>query len=108
VVTPEELDVIKKTGGRKPSGFQAYSYIDARDLAVAFRLAVVRPLPGATVMFVVAEDSTIAEPLCELYPRIKPSIGNKASMLTGCRAAYANARAKKVLGWKPVYSWRND
>jgi len=108
VVTPEELEAIKKTGGRKPSGFQAYSYIDARDLAVAFRLAVVRPLPGATVMFVVAEDSTIAEPLCELYPRIKPSIGDKAIKLTGCRAAYANARAKKLLGWKPVYSWRND
>jgi len=108
VVTPEELEAIKKAGGRKPSGFQAYSYIDARDLAVAFRLAVVRPLPGATVMFVVADDSTIAEPLCELYPRIKPSIGDKAIKLTGSRAAYANARAKKLLGWKPVYSWRND
>ena len=108
VVTPEELEAIKQTGGRKPSGFQAYSYIDARDLALAFRLAVAQPLPGATVMFVVADDSTIAEPLCELYPRIKPSIGNKAIKLTGCRAAYANARAKKLLGWKPVYSWRND
>jgi UDP-glucose 4-epimerase len=108
VVTPDEVAAIKQTGGRKPSGFQAYSYIDARDLAVAFRLAVVRPLPGATVMFVVADDSTIAEPLCELYPRIQPRIGNKAIKLTGSRAAYANARAKKLLGWKPVYSWRND
>ena len=108
VVTQGELEAIKKTGGRKPSGFQAYSYIDARDLAVAFRLAVVRPLPGATVMFVVADDSTIAEPLCELYPRIKPSIGGKASKLTGSRAAYANARARELLGWNPAYSWRND
>ena len=108
VVTPDELAAIKQTGGRKPSGFQAYSYIDARDLALAFRLAVAQPLPGATVMFVVADDSTIAEPLCELYPRIKPSIGDKAIKLTGSRAAYANARAKKLLGWKPVYSWRND
>jgi nucleoside-diphosphate-sugar epimerase len=108
VVAPDELEAIKETGGRKPSGFQAYSYIDARDLALAFRLAVVRPLPGAAVMFVVADDSTIAEPLSELYPRIQPSIGNKAIKLTGCRAAYANARAKELLGWKPVYSWRND
>ncbi|HEX7229066.1 MAG TPA: NAD(P)-dependent oxidoreductase [Candidatus Binatia bacterium] len=108
VVTPEELEAIKKTGGRKPSGFQSYSYIDARDLAAAFRLAVVRPLPGATVMFVVADDSTIAEPLCELYRRIKPSIGDKASKLTGSRGAYANARAKELLAWKPVYSWRNN
>jgi len=108
VVAPDELEAIKETCGRKPSGFQAYSYIDARDLALAFRLAVVRPLPGAAVMFVVADDSTIAEPLSELYPRIQPSIGNKAIKLTGCRAAYANARAKELLGWKPVYSWRND
>jgi len=108
VVAPEELEAIKKTGGRTPSGFQAYSYIDARDLAVAFRLAVVRPLTGATVMFVVADDSTIAEPLCQLYPRIKPSIGDKANKLTGGTGAYANARAKELLGWKPVYSWRND
>jgi nucleoside-diphosphate-sugar epimerase len=108
VVTPEELEAIKKAGGRKPSGFQAYSYIDARDLAVAFRLAVVRPLPGATVMFVVADDSTVAEPLCELYPRLQPGIGDKASKLIGSSAAYANARAKELLGWKPVHSWRNQ
>ena len=108
MVASEELEAIKKTGGRKPSGFQAYSYVDARDLAAAFRLAVVRPLPGATVMFVVADDSTIAEPLCELYRRIKPSIAEKASKLTGSRGAYINGRAKELLGWKPVYSWRNN
>ena len=107
VVAPEELEEMKKAGGRKPSGFQAYSYIDARDLAVAFRLAVERPLPGATVLFVVADDSTIAEPLCEFYRRTQPDIGDKASMLTGSSGAYANERAKKALGWKPIYSWRN-
>jgi len=108
VVAPDELEEMRKSGGRKPTGFLAYSYIDARDLAVAFRLAVERPLAGGTILFVVADDSTIAEPLCDFYPRIKPSIADKASMLTGRRAAYANARAKKLLGWKPMYSWRND
>ena len=107
VVAPEELEAMKKAAGRRPLGFQAYSYVDARDLAVAFRLAVERPLPGATVLFVVADDSTIAEPLCELYRRINPNIGDKASTLTGSSGAYANGRAKKVLGWKPTYSWRN-
>jgi len=106
VVAPEELEEMKRAGGRKPSGFQAYSYIDARDLAVAFRLAVERPLPGASVMFVVADDSTIDEPLCVFYPRIKPAIGDKARILTGSSGVYANARAKQVLGWKPMYSWR--
>ena len=106
VVTPEELEEMRKTGGRAPSGFHAYSYIDARDLAVAFRLAVEKPLPAATVIFVVADDSTIAEPLCDYYARIMPAIANKARNLTGKVGAYANQRAKTLLGWKPGWSWR--
>jgi nucleoside-diphosphate-sugar epimerase len=106
VVTPEELETIKKDGGRKPRGFYAYSYIDARDLAVAFRLAVERSLPSGTVLFVVADDSTVAEPLCDLYPRLMPAIGDKARNLTGSKGAYSNARAKKLLGWQPAHSWR--
>ena len=106
VVAPEELEQMKRDGGRKPTGFHAYSYIDARDLAVAFRLAVERPLPGGGKLFVVADDSTVAEPLCDLYPRIRPSIGAKAAGLTGSKGVYSNARAKQLLGWKPVHSWR--
>lgn len=106
VVTPEELSELKKTAGRKPLAFQAYSYVDARDLAVAFRLAVEKPLANGTTLFIVADDSNVAEPLCELLPRLRPSIGDKARALTGTRAAYSNARAKALLGWRPQYSWR--
>lgn len=106
VVTPEELSELKKTAGRKPLSFQAYSYVDARDLAVAFRLAVEKPLANGTTLFVVADDSNVAEPLCELLPRLRPSIGDKARALTGTRAAYSNERAKALLGWRPQYSWR--
>ncbi|HEY7163531.1 MAG TPA: NAD(P)-dependent oxidoreductase, partial [Candidatus Binatia bacterium] len=63
-------------------------------------------LPPASVMFVVADDSSIAEPLCDFYPRIMPSIGDKARSLTGTTGPYANARAKELLGWEPVHSWR--
>jgi nucleoside-diphosphate-sugar epimerase len=108
VITPEELEQIKKDGGRHPTGFQAYSYIDARDLAAAFRLAVERSIPSGTVLFVVADDSTVAEPLCDLYPRVMPSIGDKARSLTASKGSYSNARAKRLLGWQPVHSWRRD
>lgn len=106
VVTPGELEQIKKEGGRRVSGFQAYSYIDARDLAVAFRLAVERSIPSGTALFVVSDDSTIAEPLCDFYPRVMPSIGDKARSLTGSKGSYSNSRAKKFLGWQPIHSWR--
>jgi nucleoside-diphosphate-sugar epimerase len=106
VVTPEELTELKKAGGRKPAAFQAYSYIDVRDLAVAFRLAIEKPLANGTTLFVVADDSNVAEPLCDLLPRLRPSIGDKARSLTGTQPAYSNARAKALLGWQPHFSWR--
>ncbi|MDE0033540.1 MAG: NAD(P)-dependent oxidoreductase [Deltaproteobacteria bacterium] len=106
VITPEALDEIRRTGGREPEGWREYSYIDVRDLAVAFRLAVEKPLPGCTVMFVVADDSTVAEPLCDLLPRLNPAIGDRAQDLTGTRPVFTNARAKELLGWQPAHTWR--
>jgi nucleoside-diphosphate-sugar epimerase len=108
VVSPDELGEMKKDGGRRPAGFHAYSYIDARDLAVAFRLAVEQSIQSGSVLFVVADDSTVAEPLCELYPRFMPSIGDKARRLTGSQGAYSNTAAKKSLGWQPIHSWRSE
>src|SRR6266511_1277752 len=96
VVTPDELEQMKGDGQI------------ARDLAVAFRLAVERSIPSDTTLFIVADDSTVAEPLCDLYPRVMPSIGDKARSLTRSNGAYSNGRAKRLLGWQPVHSWRRD
>ena len=57
-------------------------------------------------MFVVADDSTVAEPLCDLLPRLNPAVGERASGLTGTQSVFTNARAKEILGWKPRHSWR--
>ena len=107
VVTPDELEKMRKDRGRPATGFHAYSYVDARDLAVAFRLALERPVASGTVLFVVADDSAVVEPLCDLYPRLMPSIGDKARTLTDAKSAYSNSRAKGLLGWQPVHSWRD-
>jgi nucleoside-diphosphate-sugar epimerase len=107
VVTPDALAQIKREGGRRPTKFQTYCYIDVRDLATAYRLAVERPMPKETVFFVVADDSVVAEPLCDLLPRLMPSIGDKARSLTGHQSAVSTARIKQLLGWKPIYSWRD-
>lgn len=106
IASPEEMDELRLTGGAKPWRFTLYSYIDVRDLAAAYRLAVERPLSGCVVLFSGADDSTVAEPLSELLPRLSPSVGDMARELTGSRPALANARAKKLLGWRPLRSWR--
>jgi nucleoside-diphosphate-sugar epimerase len=106
VLTPDQMDALRTEGGRRLSRFGLGDYVDVRDLASAFRLAVERPLPGGTVMFVAADDSSLSEPLCEALPRVLPEIGDLAQHLTGAASGVSNARAKKLLGWQPQHSWR--
>jgi nucleoside-diphosphate-sugar epimerase len=106
VISPEELDQLAITGGRNPSRFGLFNYVDVRDLARAYRLAIERPISGSTILFIVADDSSVAEPLNLLLPRLLPSIGDLARDLNGSRPSVGNARAKELLGWYPLRSWR--
>jgi nucleoside-diphosphate-sugar epimerase len=103
---PAEMDELRREGGRRPDAFKLYSYVDVCDLARAFRLAVERPVEGGTVLFIVADDSAVAEPLRDVLPRLLPMVGDLARDLDGPRAAISNARAKQVLGWQPRAVWR--
>ena len=106
VVVPEALAELRRQGGRPPDRFRLCNYVDARDLAEAFRLAVERPLYGHHVFHVCADDSRVAEPLSDLLPRLLPGLGDMARELTGSRSATDTARARELLGWRPRYSWR--
>jgi nucleoside-diphosphate-sugar epimerase len=106
IVSPQELGELARSGGRAPSRFALYHYIDARDLAEACRLAVERPLHGSHTIFVGSGESLVAEPLNSLLPRLLPSLGDKARALTGRRAAVSIEKAKRLLGWEPKHSWR--
>ena len=46
IVSPEELDGLRCSGGVTPVRFGLYHYIDSRDLAAACRAAIERPLAG--------------------------------------------------------------
>jgi nucleoside-diphosphate-sugar epimerase len=107
VLSPEQLDEMRASGGRTPSAlFLLGAYVDVRDLARAYRLAVERPLSGHTVLFIAADDSSVSEPLADIVPRLLPGSGDLAQGLTGSTPGVSNARAKRVLGWKPEHSWR--
>ena len=106
IVSPEEMDGLRRSGGVTPARFGLYHYIDARDLAAACRAAVERPLAGSHTLFVGSGETTVAEPLCSLYPRLMPAIGDKAESLTGSRAPVSTERARRLLDWAPARSWR--
>ncbi len=106
LMSPEQMAQLYREGGRAVTRFAHYSYVDLRDLAEAYRLAIERPIDGCAILFVVADDSSVAEPLCDLFPRLLPSLGDLARGLTGSKPSISNARAKAVLGWAPRHSWR--
>jgi nucleoside-diphosphate-sugar epimerase len=107
IVTPDQLEEIARSGGRTPDSFRLCSYIDARDFAAACRLAVEQPVEPGTVLFIVADDTIVGEPLCQLLPKLMPGLERVASGIGGTSPAISNARAKEVLGWQPKYSWRD-
>jgi nucleoside-diphosphate-sugar epimerase len=107
VVSPEQLDEMRENGGRPLSQSWLSAYVDVRDLARAYRLAVERPVSGHTVLFIAADDSSLLEPLSEIVSQLMPGVGDMAKALTGTASALTSARAKQVLGWKPEYSWRS-
>ena len=78
--------------------------IDARDLAKACRLAAERPLPGCHVFFVGSGESLVSEPLCSLYPKLMPAIGNKAAGLTGVALAEMVARSDVIVSVCPPHA----
>jgi len=108
VASPEELEELRRQGGRKVMGFQLFNYIDVRDLAAAFRLAIERPINGHVALLVPNDDTSVAEPLNELLPRLYPAIGDMVKSFTGSRPAASNAKAKQILGWQPQHSWRRS
>ena len=108
IVSPEELQSLHETGGVTPTQFGLFHYVDARDLAEAFRLAIECPLDGCHVLFTGAGESCVDEPLCTLYPRLVPAIGDMASGLIGVRSSVSIERGRRVLGWTPKRSWRRS
>ncbi|GAA1430623.1 NAD(P)-dependent oxidoreductase [Microlunatus lacustris] len=87
-----------------------FNYLDARD-AAAFVDALLTALPAIAngeTFLVGADDALATAPLAELLPRFHPGTAPAAGALTGTAPAFANAKAKALLGWQPRHSWRTE
>lgn len=107
VANPEELDRLAAEGGRTPTRFGTYTYIDVRDLARALCRALEADLSGHHVLYVNADDTTASEPLRDAVTRLLPEAALLADGLTGTRPGISNDRARAILGWRPERSWRD-
>ena len=94
--------------GQRMWGGALFTYVDARDLATAFRAALERREVRDDVFNVAADDSLATDALCDLLPRLDPRLAELARPLTGLQPMVSNAKIKRMLGWRPHRSWRTE
>ncbi len=107
VVHPEWYDRVRERAKDPASGQRGlWCYVDVRDLARGFRLAVENETLSRESFFMFAADSLAEEPLCDLFPRFYPGTEFMAGGLTGTEPAVSIDKARRLLGYEPRYSWR--
>ncbi len=82
-----------------------WSWVDARDVAQACRLALTADVPGADAFTIAAADTLMQRPsrelMAESFPEIpvSPDLGKYDTLLS-------IAKARRVLGYVPEHTWR--
>jgi nucleoside-diphosphate-sugar epimerase len=89
---------------------QMWGYVENHDAARACRLALetTRDRPFGFEAFNIAAADTLAREETEpLVRRISPSTEIRSS-LPGHAGGYDTTKAKRLLGWEPTWSWRDN
>lgn len=84
-----------------------WSYIDARDVASACRLAIEKDNLGAVVLNIAADDTSMAVNSKELMNVAYPEVTDYREPVEEFGTLLSNKKAKELLGWKPVHFWRD-
>lgn len=89
---------------RSPSDLarELWAYLDVRDGARAFALAVERDIPGFHVINVMAPDTYSAEPTASLLSRYHPSTTLRRP-IEGRETPFDLSRCRELLGFTPQY-----
>jgi nucleoside-diphosphate-sugar epimerase len=83
-----------------------WGYIDARDAAQSCRLGLEVPLTGSENFIIAANDTCMLAPNADLLAAVFPA--TKLAPGTGPHDTLLSiAKAKRMLGFAPAYSWRD-
>ena len=93
-------------GNEKPA-FGSWLYVDGRDVAQAFRLAIAADNLDPHERFYLASDRTIAESPRDAVRRLFPELQAMAANLGPDDFLISIERARRRLGYEPRYSWRH-
>ncbi|MDX1934009.1 MAG: NAD(P)-dependent oxidoreductase [Capsulimonadales bacterium] len=83
-----------------------WGYIDARDAAQAIRKGLEAPIKGAEVFIIANADTVLDRPNAELLAEFFPDVPAKREFGPN-ETLLSIEKAKRLLGYEPVHSWRN-
>lgn len=107
--SPHKFDIAPSTkpghvGG--PIG-TTWQYVDARDVAIACRLAVEKDLENDFEAFYLSTDNQFAGETCKVVERLYPDLKDMAANIEGTEGIISIKKIRDMLGYKPQYSWKN-
>jgi len=92
---------------RKGGGFGTFEYVDARDVALACRLALeAEGLSGFEAVFI-STDTVLAEDTRVVVERCYPHLKEMAVDLHGKEGITSIEKARELLGYVPQHPWRS-
>jgi nucleoside-diphosphate-sugar epimerase len=108
VITPEKYEnfpsFIHDSKQRKKI---LWSYIDARDIASACRLAIEKDGLGSVALNLAADDTSMDITSADLLKAEYPDVTDIRCPVDKYQTLLSNEKAKRLLGWKPVHCWRD-
>jgi nucleoside-diphosphate-sugar epimerase len=88
------------------AAWNLWAYVDARDVAQACRLSLTADVSGADVFIIAAADTVMDRPNADLMTACYPSVPLREG--TGEHDSLLSiAKARRLLGYAPAYSWRD-
>ncbi|PPA69400.1 NAD-dependent epimerase/dehydratase family protein [Jeotgalibacillus proteolyticus] len=84
-----------------------WSYIDTRDAATAYRLAVATDGLGSVALNIGADETSMDIESRQLMEECFPEVKDFRKELNGFEPLLNNEKAKNLLNWTPVHKWRN-
>jgi UDP-glucose 4-epimerase len=94
----------KETSGRRGMGL--WSWTGRHDAARACRLAIENDFEGAEAFFINASDTVLDIPTVDAIRKEYPGVPLRKP-IEGFGSALDISKAKRILGWEPVESWRD-
>ncbi|WVF68277.1 hypothetical protein IAT40_003042 [Kwoniella sp. CBS 6097] len=88
--------------------WNGFCYIDARDCAQAFRLAVESDLTGAHVFNIANADTAFRVPTAELMAKVFPDTKWEPETDNPREGGISIKKAREMLGYDPKYDWQTE